>query len=280
MLFSKNSHGYVYKWSELSTGKWYIGCRTAKDCHVNDGYICSSKVVKGLITNNSNNWIREILWVGDPVAVKELETEILTSLNAAGLVESYNLHNGGRKFTFTGRRHSIEAKNKISKASSNKVFSDSHRSKIGAKHKGKLVSSETRLRQSIAKKNISEDTRNKMRVNAKNRPSNKGWKMSDKSRKLISQKRRDCSKMQCDFCNRIFDSTSYARFHGDKCKLNPNRKLSSLDLQKLDELVQKRRERIISQEKVMCIFCNKLYDIMNYKRWHGDKCKLNTINTL
>jgi hypothetical protein len=37
---------FVYKWTELSTGKWYIGAHYSKGCHPEDGYICSSKTVK------------------------------------------------------------------------------------------------------------------------------------------------------------------------------------------------------------------------------------------
>ena len=36
---------YVYKWTELATGKWYVGARGARGCPPDDGYICSSKVV-------------------------------------------------------------------------------------------------------------------------------------------------------------------------------------------------------------------------------------------
>ena len=48
---------YVYKWTELATGKWYVGARGARGCHPDDGYICSSKVVKPLILANPNGWI-------------------------------------------------------------------------------------------------------------------------------------------------------------------------------------------------------------------------------
>lgn len=53
---------YVYKWTELATGKWYVGARGARGCHPDDGYICSSKVVKPLILANPDGWKREILF--------------------------------------------------------------------------------------------------------------------------------------------------------------------------------------------------------------------------
>lgn len=29
---------YVYRWTHIPTGKWYVGSRTAKGSHPNDGY--------------------------------------------------------------------------------------------------------------------------------------------------------------------------------------------------------------------------------------------------
>jgi hypothetical protein len=37
---------YVYKWTHIPTSKWYVGSRTAPGCHPDDGYICSSKLIK------------------------------------------------------------------------------------------------------------------------------------------------------------------------------------------------------------------------------------------
>lgn len=52
---------FVYKWTNIPTGKWYIGVRTKNGCHINDGYICSSKIVKPLILSNPSDWKRDIL---------------------------------------------------------------------------------------------------------------------------------------------------------------------------------------------------------------------------
>lgn len=32
------------------------------------------------------------------------------------------------------------------------------------------------------------------------------------------------------------------------------------------------------QNYICCVHCNKLLDPCNYKRWHGDKCKQNTVD--
>ena len=48
------SQAFVYKWKHISTNMWYVGSRTAKNCHPNDGYICSSAFVKSMILNRIN----------------------------------------------------------------------------------------------------------------------------------------------------------------------------------------------------------------------------------
>ena len=96
---------YLYKWTELSTNKWYIGSRTRKGCHPNDGYICSSKIVKPMILSNPENWSRTvILFGGDPEKIIELENFMLQDLDAKHDPMSYNLHNGDRKFSASGKK--------------------------------------------------------------------------------------------------------------------------------------------------------------------------------
>jgi hypothetical protein len=45
---------YLYRWTHIPSQKWYVGSRTGKGCHPDDGYICSSKIVKPMITENKN----------------------------------------------------------------------------------------------------------------------------------------------------------------------------------------------------------------------------------
>jgi hypothetical protein len=51
------SPGFVYTWSELSTGKIYCGSHKG---YPNDGYICSSKTLLPKIKENPNNYVRKI----------------------------------------------------------------------------------------------------------------------------------------------------------------------------------------------------------------------------
>lgn len=85
---------YVYKWTHIPSGKWYIGSRSANGCHINDGYICSSKIVKPLIVAKPDEWQRKIIYVGDKKTVRKKECEILKKLNAKQDPMSYNQCNG------------------------------------------------------------------------------------------------------------------------------------------------------------------------------------------
>jgi len=93
---------YLYKWTELTTRRWYIGSRTKQGCHPNDGYICSSRTVKPLILEQRSNWHRELLCLGTPEYILALETRLLTAIDAKNDPLSYNQHNGDGKFTTTG----------------------------------------------------------------------------------------------------------------------------------------------------------------------------------
>ena len=118
---------YIYKWTHLPTKKWYIGVRTKKGCHPNDGYICSSKIVKPLIKACPEEWQREILHTGSPEDMINLESSILTELDAKNNRNSYNLQNGDGKFTTAGITLPPEWSNKIRKSNSGKKRSEEAR---------------------------------------------------------------------------------------------------------------------------------------------------------
>ena len=102
---------YVYKWVYKPNLSWYVGSRTAKNAYVNDGYICSSKIVKPLILKNPTDWERSIVATGTKEEMRELESELLTLVDAAHEPRSYNKHNQNGKFVCFG--HSEATKQKI-----------------------------------------------------------------------------------------------------------------------------------------------------------------------
>lgn len=85
------SEAFVYKWTDTTTEMWYIGYHKGS---IDDGYICSSKIVKPLIEANPGNWERTIIAHGTKQAMIDLERELLMENNAKRNSNSYNKHNG------------------------------------------------------------------------------------------------------------------------------------------------------------------------------------------
>lgn len=115
---------FVYLWINKNTREWYIGSRTAKNSHINDGYICSSKYVKPLIESNPTDWVRLILSTGSASEMILLESSILQCLDAKNDKLSLNKHNGDGKFTVSGKKvgpMSIDHKKKLSESKKGRV---------------------------------------------------------------------------------------------------------------------------------------------------------------
>ena len=96
------TQAFLYIWRNLLTGKWYIGSRTRKGCHPNDGYLCTSKHVRPMIRENPTEWVRTVLCIGHPKDMRKLEADYLTLLDAKHDPMSYNQHNGDGKFCTIG----------------------------------------------------------------------------------------------------------------------------------------------------------------------------------
>ena len=154
---------FLYKWVQKSTNMWYVGSRTAKGCHVNDGYICSSKYVKPMILENKNDWIRIILAIGSSEYIRKLETAYLQSINAKVDQTSYNRSNADGTFLNTsgvnnpmfGKCHTAESRKKMSLAGKGKKRSLEARNNISKAHIGITngpCSIETKAKISAAKK--------------------------------------------------------------------------------------------------------------------------------
>lgn len=178
------TRAYVYKWTHLPTMKYYVGSRTAKKCHPDDGYICSSREVKSLIVEHPEEWTRTIVAVGSPEEMYQLETEILQLFDCKHDSRSFNKHNniwlgfaGGEKHPMFGTKRPEHAKKMSGKPSGNS---------------GKKITEETRNRMSKAQ----SGTNNSMY----------GKTHSEETIKKITESRnanpiRHCTKIvQCQHC--------------------------------------------------------------------------------
>jgi ribosomal protein L37AE/L43A len=232
-----STRAYLYRLSEISTGKWYVGSRTSKNCHPDDGYICSSKIVKPLYKANPQDWIREILVIGNPTDIRKLEADYLKSVDAANDPMSYNMSNGDGKWTtaglfgelnpFYGRKHSDETREllkqkSIGRPAVNKgmrMLKTSESLKKNALinpnygRKGKPHTEETKLKIGIA---------NRKSVYARGNGSRglpKTQEQKDKQSEIMKNK----PVFVCPHCNKTAQKGNASRWHFDNCKYKGNK---------------------------------------------------------
>ena len=186
---SSESIGYLYKWTQLSTGKWYVGARGGRGCHPDDGYICSSKVVKPLILENPDDWVREILHVGDTEKIFELEADLLTSLNAKDDHNSFNKHNGDGKWSMRGKTFSAEHKKKMGAWQIGRKFDESSIKKRTESRKDFKQSEESKLKTSQSLKGkrlgISPSEEHRLKI-SKTLTGRKNGPLSEEHKALLS----------------------------------------------------------------------------------------------
>jgi len=219
---------YVYKWTHLPTMRWYVGSRTAKKCHPDDGYICSSKDVKRMIKNKPWEWAREIIHVG--IDAYEVETEILQIFDARRDARSFNKHNNdglalnksGIGNSFYGKRHTEEWKQNASatrRGEGNSFYGRQHTAESKEinrqKHLGKVASDEQKLTMSVASKKKWAENYDYLvatRARGHKRPDHAARMMGDNNPNAGPQER-----VQCPHCPVSGGKSVMKRWHFDKC---------------------------------------------------------------
>lgn len=106
----------------------------------------------------------------------------------------------GNKNSMFGKTHTIETKEKISKANKGRVISQETKDMISKSNKGKTHSEETKHKISNSKL---------------------GKPLTEHHKEKLSLIKKLQEKVLCCFCNNLFDAGNYTRWHGLKCKLNP-----------------------------------------------------------
>jgi hypothetical protein len=243
---------YVYMWKEIATDKWYIGSRTRKGCHPDDGYICSSKTVKPLIEANPDGWKRKILFVGEPKRALEIESFTLVGMRAKQSEMSYNLHNQDMKWTRLGCKDTPEVLLKKSKARSgdkNPSFGKCGELSPNWGRKLPPKSAEARAKISAALKGkpswnkgkkmppMSDEQRAKLSEALKGKPSHRKGKpfpaAIEANKKRAGEKRPAQSlallgktwthtKKTCPHCGTIGAGGNMLRYHFENCKHKGN----------------------------------------------------------
>lgn len=237
---------YIYKWIHIPTLRWYLGSRTAKGCHPDDGYICSSKLVKPLILSKPSEWKREILAEGSPESIIKLETEILTNLDAKNDPSSFNMHNGDGKFTTTLVEMSVEWKSNISKSLLGKKKSEASKSNYIKANRKKAEDPEFI---SKLKKPKSKEHGKKVSMALAGVPKSKEHKFA-------------LSKSQKNIADKLRTGKTYEEIYGDK---------SVIIKQKIS---QSQKGKPCNNPTVVCPYCRKTGPSGAMSRWHFDNCKM------
>ena len=160
----------IYKTTNLVNDKIYIGKHQTEN--INDSYYGSGKALKASIKKyGKDSFKKEILFVFDTeVEMNQKEVEIITEEFVAR-TDTYNMGVGGEGGAhFKGKKHSLEARKKISKANEERDWSCLE-GRV-PKNKGKKDSEETRKRKATSARKrppMSEETKRKISESLKNK---------------------------------------------------------------------------------------------------------------
>lgn len=277
---------FVYKWKHLPTYRWYIGSRTKKGCHPDDGYICSSKIVKPMIEQNPEEWEREILFIGEPKETFEYESMLLQFFDAKNDPRSFNLHNTDGKCTNTGKSPSEETKEKLSKKGKERILSPEHKDNISKALIGKVRSPEhcENISKSKRGKKVSEERRLQL-CSQLEFLRNREWSEEE----IQNLRERMIGNTYCvgkvhseDTKSKISQALTGKPKSEEHCKnmsLSRTGKPSPTKGIKRKPLSEEHRQKISEggrtriKENVICPYCNKEGAKNNMTRYHFDNCK-------
>lgn len=243
---------FVYCWTDHLRNMLYIGYHKGS---LDDGYVCSSKLMKEQYKERPSDFTREIIAQGSKEDMVKFERKILVSMNAKDDESCYNQQNNAGTFRCKG--HTEETKRKISeklKGRKTKPFTKEHREKIGKGNKGKVRTEEH--------KRITSET-------------SKGRRVSEETKKILSIKNKNPSEE-----TRKKLSESGKKNKGKPKSEEHKRKLSEVHKGKKssEETKQKMKQAHKKRPKILCPHCSKFFDFGNSKKSHFDNCRYKKVN--
>ena len=155
---------FVYCWTDTANQKLYVGSHKGK---IDDGYICSSKIMKEEYIKRPNDFVRQIVAIGNYKDIRNLEFRILDSVKASKNDSFYNQHNGASNFNLTENaiKKSVQTKRKNGayNPENNPMFGKKHTDAVKSIHSkrmtgennpnfGKVFKEETKAKMAIARK--------------------------------------------------------------------------------------------------------------------------------
>ena len=152
-------YGYIYRITDLTNGKCYIGQHKYDKPMLDPKYHGSSCILKNQIKKHPENFLEDLIFIAATLdELNYFETYFIEHLNTLH-PNGYNLNTGGDQ-----RSASDEFKSKMRAIQTGKPRSEETKKKISDSLKGHKRSEETRQKMSDAQKgkNVSEETRQKM----------------------------------------------------------------------------------------------------------------------
>lgn len=124
------NYPYVYKWTDWSNGKYYIGVHNGKD----KKYLGSGVIFKKAYNKRPWAFTREIIFAGSYQDCLSIEEKELVAVDAANNNRYYNLSNS---IGLKGRIQSEEEKLKKSESLKGRQFSKKHLKNLSLAHKNR-----------------------------------------------------------------------------------------------------------------------------------------------
>lgn len=159
------TESFVYCWTDIGTNKLYVGVHKGTP---NDGYVCSSKLMKEEYQKRPQEFSRQIIARGTFQDCYALETAILKSVGADKDPGFYNQHNNNGKFAYGPhteewkKNHSDKMKIVYDDPKRKKQISNFHRGKKHRLGKKESLSSRNKKRMMRIGKTHSEETKTKI----------------------------------------------------------------------------------------------------------------------
>jgi hypothetical protein len=223
---------FIYKTTSKS-GKYYIGRHSTKN--INDKYFGSGKWVRSI--KDKTELTREILEFCSEEELKDREQNYLNENVGKLNCMNFNLSPVGFSTGKLNPAHNPEEKERRSKSfkgDNNPAKRPEVRKKMSESQKGIerpkwKMSEEGKKNISESRKGIkySEDGRKKLSESRKRDcesgkrdvPSFSGKTHTEESKKLLREHFEKRPLIECVHCGKLFHGTTYARWHGDNCKM-------------------------------------------------------------
>jgi group I intron endonuclease len=236
------THFYIYKTTNLVTGKIYVGQRFSCVDPSLDEYLGSGVVLaKSIKKHGKVNFKKEVLEFCTKENLNEREIFWIKELDARNPKIGYNLNVGGDG---VGRGEDSPQWHK--------PVPQERRDKISASSKGKVISEEAKRKSSATKKGVPQPDYLKLKWSIQRRGRKLPQKQVDKFKETMKSK----PILVCEFCGyKSRNTASFKKVHGENCKQNPN---------------------YIPKEKITCLYCG--YSSSNkgvLARLHFENCEQN-----